>query len=72
MKKIFNHFYPQNTIKLQLFPSDAHRLGVMFITLAMGMLTDLTKPMLSTEAEMYHQLARASYVHSLPGIIFNF
>ncbi|KAF8514968.1 hypothetical protein JB92DRAFT_2916501 [Gautieria morchelliformis] len=60
MKNIFDHIYPQNAVIVQLVPSDAHRLGVMFITLAMGILTDITKPILSTEAEMYHQLARAS------------
>lgn len=65
MKNIYDHFYPNNVLITHLELSDAHRLGVLFITLALGMLTDLTKPMLSTEAEKCHQLARASYADFL-------
>lgn len=60
MTKIYNHFYPHNLMKMDLEPSDAHLLGVLFITLALGILSDPNSPMLSTEAEKYHQLARAA------------
>lgn len=60
MTEIYDYFYPHNMIKMNLEPSDAHRLGVLFITLALGILSDPNRPMLSTEAEKYHQLARAA------------
>ncbi|KAF8585895.1 hypothetical protein K439DRAFT_1016836 [Ramaria rubella] len=60
MKNVYDHFYPRNIIKTHLERSDAHRLGVLFITLALGVLSDIDQPIMPTQAQMYYQLARAS------------
>src|SRR5882724_2757378 len=61
---IYEPFYPHGIPKRHMERSDSHRLGVLFITLALGVLTDSLKPMRSVEAETYYRLARAAYVQT--------
>lgn len=41
-------------------PMDSHKLAILYLVLAMGMLLDLDKPPLSSEATRYYQLGRAA------------
>ncbi|GJJ06844.1 hypothetical protein Clacol_001040 [Clathrus columnatus] len=60
VSKIYDYFYPPAHIRRNYTRKDAHRLGLLYIFIALGLLADARQPMLSTEAEKYHQLARAA------------
>ena len=69
-KHIYDLFYPHGVPKRHVERAECHRLGVLFITLALGVLADARKPMLSVEAETYYQLARAAYVQKVFTLVF--
>lgn len=60
ISKIYDYFYPPPHIRRNFTKKDAHKLGLLYIYIALGLLADERQPMLSTEAEKYYQLARAS------------
>ncbi|KAI0953849.1 hypothetical protein AcV7_007263 [Taiwanofungus camphoratus] len=58
---IFTRFYGHPvTPMLDQDPMDSHKLAILYLVLAMGMLLDLDKPPLSSEATRYYQLGRAA------------
>lgn len=68
ISKIYNYFYPPPHIRRNFTKKDAHKLGLLYIYIALGLLADERQPLLSTEAEKYYQLARAAYVFYYPPI----
>ncbi|KIL65532.1 hypothetical protein M378DRAFT_161851 [Amanita muscaria Koide BX008] len=60
---IFGHFYDVNACPLSDDPISCHRLSVMFMVLAIGSLMDTNLPAYNTNAEVYHQLAKAALFH---------
>ena len=60
MNQVYNRFYDPNGVPPVDDPTLSHRLSLMFMILAIGSLVDINAPAYNTEAEKYHQLARAA------------
>lgn len=56
---VFSRIYDQ-TMAADQDPTDSHRLAVLYMVLALGVLMDLQQPYMSLEATQYYQVARAA------------
>jgi len=56
---VLPRFYEQAAL-IDQDPMDSHRLSILYLVLAMGLLLDLDKPPLTSESTRYYHLARAA------------
>lgn len=56
---VLTRFY-ESSAMVDQDPTDSHRLAIMYLVLAMGVLLDLDQQPLTAEATRYYQLGRAA------------